>query len=65
MFEIFARNKDGLYIPSTPAIIMAKKFANNQIDEVGAKPCVDIIILDEYLENLGKLNIIWRVEKSE
>jgi saccharopine dehydrogenase-like NADP-dependent oxidoreductase len=65
MFEIFAKNGDGLYIPSTPAIIMAKKFANNEIDEIGAKPCVDIINLDEYLENLGKLNITWRVEKSE
>lgn len=60
-FEIHAQQGDGLYIPSTPAIVMAKKFANNEISETGAKPCVDIISLQEYLDALSDLNIQWRV----
>lgn len=60
-FEIVARHGDGLYIPSIPSILMAKKFANGQITETGAKPCLDIITLDEYLEALGELDIAWQV----
>ncbi len=60
-FEIFARHGDGLYIPSMPSIIMAKKFARGHITETGAKPCLDIITLDEYLEALKTLYIEWRV----
>lgn len=60
-FEIAARHGDGLYIPSMPSILMAKKFASGAIRETGAKPCLDIITLDEYLEALSKLDIQWRV----
>lgn len=63
-FEIVARHGDGAYIPSMPSIIMAKKFANGQITETGAKPCLDIITLDEYLEALSELDIEWRVTKN-
>ncbi len=61
-FEIFAQHGDGLYIPSTPAIIMAKKFADNKISETGAKPCLDIINLEEYLSELDKLSIQYRIK---
>lgn len=60
-FEIIARHGDGLYIPSMPSIIMAKKFAKGQIMERGAKPCLDIITLDEYMEALKGLDVEWRV----
>lgn len=59
-FEIVAKHGDGLYIPSIPSILMAKKFSNGDITETGAKPCLDIITLDEYLEALDELDIEWR-----
>lgn len=61
-FEIVAKHGDGLFIPSMPSIIMARKFANGQIAETGAKPCLDIITLDEYLNELKTLDIEWRVK---
>ncbi len=60
-FEIVEKHGYGLYIPSMPSIIMARKFANGEITETGAKPCLDIITLDEYLEALSELDIEWRV----
>jgi hypothetical protein len=59
-FEIVAKHGDGLYIPSMPSILMAKKFANGEITRTGAMPCLDIISLDEYLEALEELDIQWR-----
>jgi saccharopine dehydrogenase-like NADP-dependent oxidoreductase len=61
LFEIFAQDGDGLYIPSMPAILISRKFAHDKITAIGATPCVDIITLDEYLDELSKLKIQWRV----
>lgn len=61
LFEIFAQDGDGLYIPSMPAILLARKFAHNKISKIGATPCVDLITLDEYLAELSKLKMQWRV----
>lgn len=60
-FEIVAKKGDGLYIPSMPSIVIAKKIANNELTQIGAKPCLDIITLDEYLQALQDLHIEWRV----
>lgn len=59
VFNITARHGDGLYIPSTPAIIMAKKLARGEIHERGAKPCVGLITLEEYLKALEEFDIEW------
>ena len=58
-FNIVAKHGDGLYIPSMPAILMAKKLVSGEIAETGAVPCVGFITLDEYLEALGEYNISW------
>ncbi|MCF6264083.1 MAG: saccharopine dehydrogenase NADP-binding domain-containing protein [Xanthomonadales bacterium] len=60
-FDLIARNGDGLFIPSMPSILLAKKLANNEISDTGAKPCVDIITLDEYLAGLSEFNMKWQV----
>ncbi len=59
LFEIVARHGDGLYIPSMPAILMAKKLAKGEIRESGAYPCVGFITAKEYLDALGEFNIQW------
>ena len=61
LFEMLAKEGDGLYIPSMPSILMARKFAHNEINKIGAQPCADLITLDEYLGELSKLKINWQV----
>lgn len=58
-FELIARGGDGPFIPCMPAILLAKKLADNEIKDVGATPCVGIITKSEYLEALGELDISW------
>lgn len=59
-FDLVARHGDGLCIPSVPAIIMARKIANGEIDKTGATPCLDLITMDEYLKVLGEFDIEWQ-----
>lgn len=60
IFDLVARHGDGLYIPSMPAILMAKKLASGQIQESGAYPCVGFITIEEYLEALREFEIQWK-----
>jgi saccharopine dehydrogenase-like NADP-dependent oxidoreductase len=59
-FDLVARHGDGLYIPSMPAILMAKKLAKGDIKKAGAYPCVGFVTLEEYLEALREFEIQWR-----
>lgn len=58
-FELTARGGDGPYIPCMPAILIAKKLANEEVKDKGAIPCIGIITRDEYLDALGELDISW------
>lgn len=57
VFELTAKSGDGPYIPCMPAILLAKKLANNQISNFAAQPCVGLITLNEYLAALNHLDI--------
>ena len=59
-FDLTARKGDGTYLPCMPAILLARKLANGELFETGARPCVDLITLDEYLGALSDLNITWQ-----
>ena len=61
LFELIARSGDGPYIPCMPAILLAKKLADEQIVERGAYPCVGFISYREYLDALKALDISWQV----
>jgi len=56
-FQLWARDGDGLHIPTIPAILLVRKLTNGTLDKTGAMPCVGLITLDEYLEALKHLNI--------
>ena len=58
-FELTAKSGDGPYIPCMPAILLAKKLANEEISNRGATPCVGLITKKEYLDALGELDISW------
>jgi saccharopine dehydrogenase-like NADP-dependent oxidoreductase len=56
-FMIVARSGHGPYIPCMPAILLARRMAKGELSERGAKPCLDLIDLDSYLEALEGLDI--------
>ena len=49
---IVAKNGHGPHIPTIPAIILAKKLVQDEINRIGAMPCVGLITLEEYLTEL-------------
>ena len=63
-FELTARSGDGPFIPCMPAILLAKKLANDEIKDRGATPCVGIINKKEYLDALGEMDISWTEDKA-
>ncbi|MEM7569507.1 MAG: saccharopine dehydrogenase NADP-binding domain-containing protein [Pseudomonadota bacterium] len=56
-FYLIARQAHGPYIPCIPAILLAKRLAHGQALTPGARPCLDLITLDDYLEGLAQLDI--------
>lgn len=56
-FYIIARQGHGPYIPCTPAIILAKRLARGELSQRGARPCLDLINLDEFLTALQSLDV--------
>lgn len=63
-FELTARSGDGPFIPCMPAILLAKKLANDEIKDRGATPCVGIISKKEYLDALEEMDISWTEENA-
>jgi hypothetical protein len=49
---LIAKNGDGPQIPCVPAIVLAKKLIARAENERGAMPCVGMVGLGEYLEEL-------------
>lgn len=58
-FELTARSGDGPYIPCMPAILLAKKLADDKVLERGAYACMGFISKDEYLTALSEMDISW------
>ena len=56
-FYMIARSGDGPLIPCMPAILLARRFAAGQLMERGARACLDLVDLDEYLDALADLDI--------
>ncbi len=54
---IIARKGHGPNIPCMPAILFARKLAAGDAIAPGARPCLDLIALDEYLAALDGLDI--------
>lgn len=54
---IIAKNGDGPQIPCIPAIILAKKIVGEKLPITGAKPCVGLVTLEEYLDELKSFEI--------
>lgn len=56
-FYIIARQGHGPYIPCMPAILLAKRLARDELPQRGARPCLDLISLGEFLTALESPDI--------
>lgn len=56
-FYLIAREGDGPLIPCIPSILCAGMLARGEIAEAGARPCMGIISLPQYMNGLSGLNI--------
>jgi hypothetical protein len=54
---IIARDGDGPYIPTVPAVVLAAKIISGAFVRTGAMPCAGLITLQEYLDELAHLKI--------
>ena len=56
-WEMIAKSGHGPYIPTTPAIILARKLARGEKPEPGARACVGLVTLAEIERELSDLDI--------
>ena len=56
-FFLIARSGHGPYIPCMPVILLARRLARGEPIAPGARPCLDLIALPEYLDALRGLDI--------
>ena len=54
---IIAFDGDGPFIPTIPSVILAKRFADGKIDYKGTYPCVGMISLEDYLNELKDFKV--------
>jgi hypothetical protein len=54
---IIAKDNDGPQIPCVPAIVLSKKLFRGDLTLTGAKPCIGLISLDEYMQELKGFSI--------
>jgi hypothetical protein len=54
---IIARNGDGPYIPAVPTVVMVKKIIAGKLPVLGAVPCVGLLTLQDYLDELNGFDI--------
>ncbi len=64
VFELTARQGHGLNIPATPAILLAKKLAAEEIQYCGATSCIGFLNLNEILTALKSYNIKTKTERN-
>lgn len=64
IYELTARQGHGLNIPATPAILLAKKLAADEIQYKGAIPCIGFLKLNEILTALKSYDIKTKTERN-
>ena len=56
-WHLVARNGHGPYIPATASVVLAKRLLDGTLRERGAMPCVGLFMLDQFLTEVGDLDI--------
>ena len=61
-WQILGLNGDGPWIPAAPAAALARKFLSGNAIELGARPCWQLLSLDEILMELNNYSIVTAIE---
>ena len=56
-WHLVAGSGHGPYIPATPAVLLAKRLLRGEMTARGAMPCLGLFTLDEFLAEIGDLDI--------
>ena len=56
-WHLVARSGHGPYIPATASVLLAKRLLDGTLQTRGAMPCVGLFTLDEFLAEIGDLDI--------
>jgi hypothetical protein len=59
-WELAAAHDEGINVPCMAAVAMARKLARGEIAARGAMPCVGLVSLEDYLEELRPWTIVVR-----
>jgi Saccharopine dehydrogenase NADP binding domain len=57
VWHLVAGSGHGPYVPATPAVLLAKRLVDGTLATRGAMPCVGLFTLDEFLAEIGDLDI--------
>jgi hypothetical protein len=63
MWNLVAHQNHGPEIPCVPALILARKLAAGRFSTTGAYPCLGMITLPEFDEEISDLDIHWRMDE--
>ena len=63
VWNLVAQQNHGPEIPCVPALILARKLAAGAISTRGAYPCLGMITLPEFDEEVSDLDIRWRMDE--
>jgi hypothetical protein len=64
-WSLIARQNHGPEIPCSPALILARKLAADQISKRGAFPCLGMFSLAEFDKETESLDIEWNIDETE
>ena len=64
LWYLTAMNNHGPEIPCTPALVLARKLLRDQISVRGAVPCLGLMTLDEFAEEVSYLDISWEFQNE-
>jgi hypothetical protein len=56
-WHIVADSGHGPYIPAIPSVIVARKLARGEIEARGARPCLGLFTLAEFMAEIADLDI--------
>ena len=62
-WRLIAANGDGPQVPATAAVVLARKLARGELPGSGARACLDLFTLDEFLDALDGYAIDTTIEK--
>jgi saccharopine dehydrogenase-like NADP-dependent oxidoreductase len=62
-WNLVAHHNHGPEIPCVPALILARKLAAGAVSTRGAYPCLGLITLPEFDQEVSDLNIHWRMDE--